>query len=65
MCISEEHARLREIRAELADLQEQATEFCQEGQRLIDEKRELLQALESTLPRVPSREYAPEIGARS
>ena len=58
MCISEEHARLREIRAELADLQEQAIEFCQEGQRLIDEKRELLQALESTLPRVRSPKLA-------
>ena len=57
MCISEEHARLREIRAELADLQEQAIEFYQEGQRLIDEKRELLQALESTLPRVRSRNW--------
>ena len=52
MCISEEHARLRELRAELADLQEQAIEFFQEGQRLIDEKRELLQALESTLPQL-------------
>lgn len=52
MCISEEHARLREIRAELADLKEQAIEFCQEGQHLIDEKRELLQALESTLPQL-------------
>ena len=52
MGISEEHARLREIRAELADLQEQARVLCQEGQRLIDEKWELLQAIESTFPKL-------------
>jgi hypothetical protein len=32
----EEHARLREIRAELADLQDQAMELCEEAERLIE-----------------------------
>ena len=45
MLTLEERARLREIHAELADLQEQAIEFCQEGQRLINEKREFPQAI--------------------
>lgn len=39
----EERARLNEIRAELADLQDQAMELGQETQRLIDEKGSLLQ----------------------
>lgn len=39
----EERARLSEIRAELADLQDQAMELGQETQCLIDEKGRLLQ----------------------
>jgi len=50
--MSEERARLGKICAELANLREQAIELCQETQRLIDEKAELLQALD--------REHAPE-----
>ena len=45
-------ARWGKICAELANLREQAIEVCQETQRLIDEKTELLQALD--------REHAPE-----
>lgn len=39
----EECARLSEIRAELADLQDQAMALGQETQRLMDEKGRLLQ----------------------
>jgi hypothetical protein len=47
MRTSEDRASLNEIRAELAVLREQAEGFCQKAQRLIDEKRELFQAIES------------------
>ena len=46
MVTSEERAHLSEIRTELADLQEGAIGLCQEARRLINEKREFLQAIE-------------------
>jgi hypothetical protein len=55
MRTSEDRASLNEIRAELAVLREQAEGFCQEAQRLIDEKRELFQAIESTPSKIDAR----------